>query len=74
MYFYIKYIGKLQGLVNEFHRSMVFETVEFERPKFNCSGLIASFKIEVSKVQDFLNFELSPMQMQYRDQTCLSMH
>ena len=36
MYFNIKCIGKLQGPTNEFERSLVFETGEFERPKFDC--------------------------------------
>ena len=39
MYFYTEYIGKLPGLTNEFQRSMVFETDEFERPKFHCISL-----------------------------------
>ena len=30
VYFYIKYIGNLLGLTNEFQRSMVFETGEFD--------------------------------------------
>ena len=37
MYFNIKCIGKLLGPTNEFERSMVFETGEFERPKFDCT-------------------------------------
>ena len=36
MNFNIKCIGKLQGLTNGFERSLVFETGEFERPKFDC--------------------------------------
>ena len=36
VYFNIKCIGKLLGPTNEFERSMVFETGEFERPKFDC--------------------------------------
>ena len=36
MYFNIKCIGKLPGPTNEFERSLVFETGEFERPKFDC--------------------------------------
>ena len=36
MYFNIKCIGKLPGPTNEFERSQVFETDEFERPKFDC--------------------------------------
>ena len=38
MYFNIKRIGKLLGPTNEFERSLVFETGEFERPKFDCIG------------------------------------
>ena len=37
MYFNIKCIGKLKGPTNEFERSLVFETGEFERPKFDCN-------------------------------------
>ena len=37
MYFNIKCIGKLPGLTNEFERYLVFETGEFERPKFDCN-------------------------------------
>ena len=36
VYFNIIFIGKLPGLMNEFQRSLVFETGEFERPKFDC--------------------------------------
>ena len=36
MYFDIKCIGKLLGPMNEFERSLVFETGEFERPKIDC--------------------------------------
>ena len=39
MYFNIKCIGKLPGPTNEFERSLVFETSEFERPKFDCISL-----------------------------------
>ena len=38
-YFYIKYIGKWPRLTNEFQRSMVFETDEFEQPEFDCNWL-----------------------------------
>ena len=34
--FYIKCTRKLPGPTNEFERSLVFETGEFERPKFDC--------------------------------------
>ena len=37
MYFNIKCMGKLQGPRNEFERSLVFETGEFERPKIDCT-------------------------------------
>ena len=37
VYFNIKCIGKLPGPTNEFERSLVFETGEFERPKLDCS-------------------------------------
>ena len=36
MYFNIKCIGRLPGPTNELERSLVFETGEFERPKFDC--------------------------------------
>ena len=36
MYFNIKRIGNLPGPTNKFERSLVFETGEFERPKFDC--------------------------------------
>ena len=42
MYFNIKCIGKLLGPTNEFERSMVFETGEFERPKFDCTSIFSS--------------------------------
>ena len=42
MYFNIKCIGKLTGPTNEFERSLVFETGEFERPKFDCISRIFS--------------------------------
>ena len=34
--FNIKCKGKLPRPTNEFERSLVFETGEFERPKFDC--------------------------------------
>ena len=37
MYFNIKCLGKSSGPTNEFKGSLVFETGEFERPKFDCS-------------------------------------
>ena len=36
VYFSIKWIGKLPGPTDEFERPLVFETGEFERPKFDC--------------------------------------
>ena len=36
VYFNIKCIGKLPGPTNEFEGCLVFETGEFERPKFDC--------------------------------------
>ena len=38
VYFNIKCIGKLPGPTNEFQRSLVFETGEFELPKFDCTS------------------------------------
>ena len=37
VYFNIKYIGKLAGPTNKFEQSLVFETGEIERPKFDCN-------------------------------------
>ena len=39
VYFYIKYIGNPPVLANEFQQSMVFETGEFKRPKFDCMSI-----------------------------------
>ena len=39
VYFNIKCIWKLSGPTNEFERSLVFETGEFERPKIDCIWL-----------------------------------
>ena len=36
MYFNTKCNGKLPGPTNEFERSLVFETSDLERPKFDC--------------------------------------
>ena len=43
MNFNIKCIGKLPGPTNEFERSLVSETGEFERPKFDCINNIESY-------------------------------
>ena len=48
MYFNIKCIGKLPGPTNEFERSLVFETGEFERPKFDCSLQEDKYYVECS--------------------------
>ena len=53
VYFNIKCIGKLLGPTNEFEQSLVFETGEFERPKFDCSS-------------KFLLFLLGPRLSNYR--------
>ena len=44
--FCINYIGKLSGPTHEFEPSLVFETGEFERPKFDCinNGIHALLK------------------------------
>ena len=47
MYFNIKCIGKLPVPTNEFERSLVFETGEFERPKFDCSTDYPSQNIRI---------------------------
>ena len=46
-YFNIKCIGKLPGPTNEFERSLVFETGEFERPKFDCISIVISMLLVV---------------------------
>ena len=43
MYFNIKCIGKFLGPTNEFERSLVFETGEFVRSKFDCILLQGTF-------------------------------
>ena len=51
MYFNIECIGKLPGPTNELEQSLVFETGEFERPKFDCStNICAQFLIGTAKV------------------------
>ena len=61
MYFNIKCIGKLPGLTNEFERSPVFETGEFERPKFDCMSFNTIHKNKIlAKISEFtvlLNFD-----------------
>ena len=44
MYFNIKCIGKLPGPTNKFEQSLVFETGEFEEPKFDCISKLMSEK------------------------------
>ena len=57
MYFNIKCIGKLTGPTNEFERSLVFETGEFERPKFDCISRIFSILHKITfKMFIFLEF------------------
>ena len=43
VYFNIKCIGKLPGPMNEFERSLVFETGEFEQPQFDCIMLYSAY-------------------------------
>ena len=45
MYFNIKCMGKLPGPTNEFEGSLVFETGEFERPKFDCKCHKITYKL-----------------------------
>ena len=56
MNFNIKCIGKLPGPTNEFELSLVFETGEFERPKFDCI-----LNLEYQGYSDFLKslFQIS---------------
>ena len=49
VYFNIKCIEKLLGPTNKFEGSLVFETGEFERPKFDCIRFI---KLELWRVFD----------------------
>ena len=44
--FNIKYIGNMQGLTNEFYRSIVFETGEFERPIFDCMSFVGITSVD----------------------------
>ena len=46
-------MGKLPGLTNEFEGSLVFETGEFERPKFDCIAgiLLAKCMDHIEKCQ-----------------------
>ena len=54
MYFNIKCIGKLLGPTNEFEQSLVLETGEFERPKFDCTfkNLSTTFNVGFSFIFD----------------------
>jgi hypothetical protein len=38
MFFYLKIYGKLTGLANKFKPTMVFDTSEFEGPRFDCNN------------------------------------
>ena len=59
VYFNIKYIGKLPGPTNEFEQSLVFETGEFERPKFDCMlKLMAKNKFSFFTLKMFLYLDL----------------
>ena len=40
VHFYIKCIGKLPGLTNEFGQSMMFETDQFEQPKSHLESYV----------------------------------
>ena len=53
VYFNIKCIGKLPGPTNEFERSLVFETVEFERPKFDCTFIERTLHVDIIAVLYF---------------------
>ena len=53
MIFNNKCIGKLQGPTNEFEQTLVFETGEFERPKFDCN-ILTSTKNASLIITDFL--------------------
>ena len=55
MYFNIKCMGKLPGLTNEFEGSLVFETGEFERPKFDC---ICKVQINRKEIRLHSNFTM----------------
>ena len=63
MYFNIKCKCKSPGPKNEFERSLVFETGEFERPKFDCIFLsldeaeFYSFLLFVKILQGIKMFE-----------------
>ena len=63
MYFNIKCIGSLPGPTNEFERSLVFETGEFERPKFDC--IEENNEIQIRLLQIFKTQNLSVCQVDH---------
>ena len=65
VYFTIKCIGKLPGPRNEFQRSLVFETGEFERPKFDCISLKIEFVLANSKNPDEMLYSVEFNRGQY---------
>ena len=81
MYFNIKCIGKLPGPKNEFQRSLVFETGEFERPKFDCIEesraifffILIYFILKVTKIIGQKNGTSIRFQRKFRQFCTLSM-
>ena len=59
MNFNIKCIGKLPGPTNEFERSLVFETGEFERSKFDCS--IFKDNLVITSIPNYFNNSETPI-------------
>ena len=70
VYFNIKCIGKLPGPTNEFDGSLVFETGEFERPKFDCIMFHHSRLPSVDRVVSVSwSIMLHPSRLSYVDMT-----
>ena len=65
MYFNIKCIGKLSGPTKEFERSQVFETGEFERPKFDCIYMYEVTKCPKGHELIHVNWENAYMYLQF---------
>ena len=58
MNFNIKCIGKLPGPTNEFKRSLVLETGEFERPKFECFYILNVAALDETIIPSCLHFSM----------------
>ena len=65
MYFNIKCIGKLPGPTNEFEQTLVFETGEFERPKFDCTCIINKLSCFFIEQRNYLSGPLMNDQLHH---------